>query len=114
MGGDVCRGGGCIGTCLGGSISAPGVRWACAGHALGARRASFVDHSPPVPIFAPPSPNNLENLLPMCKNLAHRSKKPRREAVHSQKEVVDVDAMSSDACPVRMLSEGEYGVHASS
>ena len=27
-------------------------------------------------------------------------------AVHSRKEVVDVDAMSSDACPVRMLSEG--------
>ena len=27
---------------------------------------------------------------------------------------LDVDAMSSDACPVRMLSEGEYGVHTSS
>ena len=26
--------------------------------ALGARRASFLDHSPPVPIFAPTSPNN--------------------------------------------------------
>ena len=25
-----------------------------------------------------------------------------------------MDAMSSDACPVRMLSEGEYGVHSSS
>ena len=25
-----------------------------------------------------------------------------------------MDAMSSDACPVRMLSEGEYGVHTSS
>ena len=31
-----------------------------------------------------------------------------------RKEVVDVDAMSSDACPVRMLSEGEYVVHTSS
>ena len=43
-----------------------------------------------------------------------RSKKYRRVAVHSRKEVVDVDAMSSDACPVRMLSEGEYGIHTSS
>ena len=25
-----------------------------------------------------------------------------------------MDAMSSDACPVRMLSEGEYDVHTSS
>ena len=33
---------------LRGSISAPGTRW-----------ASFFDHSPPVPVFAPPSPNNL-------------------------------------------------------
>ena len=40
-----------------------------------------------------------------------RSKKHRQVAVHSRKEVVDVDAMSSDACPVRMLSKGEYGVH---
>ena len=43
-----------------------------------------------------------------------RSKKSRRVAVHSRKEVVDVDAISSGACPVRMLSEGEYGVHTSS
>ena len=43
-----------------------------------------------------------------------RSKKYRHVAVHSRKEVVDVDAMSSDACPVRMLSEGEYVVHTSS
>ena len=43
-----------------------------------------------------------------------QSKKYRRAAVHSQKEVVEVDAMSSDACLVRMLSEGEYGVHTSS
>ena len=35
-------------------------------------------------------------------------------ASHSRKEVVDVDAMSSDACPVRMLSEGEYNVRTSS
>ena len=40
-----------------------------------------------------------------------QSKKYRHVAVHSRKEVVDVDAMSSDACPVRMLSKGEYGVH---
>ena len=40
-----------------------------------------------------------------------RSRKYCRVTVHSRKEVVDVDAMSSDACPVRMLSEGEYGVH---
>ena len=32
-----------------------------------------------------------------------RSKKYRRVALHSRKEVVDVDAMLSDACPVRML-----------
>ena len=43
-----------------------------------------------------------------------RSKKYRRVAVHSRKEVVDVEAMSSDACPVLMLSKGEYGVHTSS
>ena len=34
--------------------------------------------------------------------------KHRRVAVHSRKEVEDVDAMSNDACPVCMLSEGEY------
>ena len=43
-----------------GSISAPG---AC--------RATFFDHSPPVPVFAPTSPNNLEYVLAMCENLAH-------------------------------------------
>ena len=43
-----------------------------------------------------------------------QSKKYRRVDVYSRKEVVDVDAMSSDACPVRMLSEGKYGVHTSS
>ena len=43
-----------------------------------------------------------------------RSKKYRCVAVHGRKEVVDVDAMSSDACPVRMLCKGEYGVHTSS
>ena len=37
----------------------------------GARRASFLDHSPPVPIFAPTSLNNLEYLLTVSKNLAH-------------------------------------------
>ena len=36
-----------------------------------ARRASFFDHSPPVPVFAPTSPNNLEYLLAVSKNLAH-------------------------------------------
>ena len=36
-----------------------------------ARRASFFDHSPPVPVFAPTSPNNLEYLLTVSKNLAH-------------------------------------------
>ena len=40
-----------------------------------------------------------------------RSKKYRRVAVHIGR---DVDAMSSDACPVRMLNEGEYSVHTSS
>ena len=39
--------------------------------ALGARRASFFDHYPPVPVFAPTSPNNLEYLLAVSKNLAH-------------------------------------------
>ena len=43
-----------------------------------------------------------------------QSKKYRRVDVHIGKEVVDVDAMSSDACPVRMLSEGECNVHTSS
>ena len=43
-----------------------------------------------------------------------RSKTYRRVAVHSRKEVVDVDAMLSDACPVCMLSKGEYVVHTSS
>ena len=35
------------------------------------RRASFSDHSPPLPGFASVSPNNLECLLAMSKNLAH-------------------------------------------
>ena len=35
------------------------------------RRASFCGHSPPVPVFAPPSPNNLEYFLAVSKNLAH-------------------------------------------
>ena len=41
-----------------------------------------------------------------------QTKKYRRTAVHSQGErVLDVDAMSSDGCPVHMLSEGEYDIH---
>ena len=44
----------------GGSVSAPD-----------ARLASFFDHSSPLPVFAPTSPNNLEYLLTMSKNLAH-------------------------------------------
>ena len=43
-----------------------------------------------------------------------RSKKYRCVAIHVVRRVVDVDAMSSDACPVRMLSEGEYNVRTSS
>ena len=31
----------------------------------------FFDHSPLVPVFAPTSPNNLEYLLAVSKNLAH-------------------------------------------
>ena len=42
-----------------GSVSAPGIFF------------FFFDHSPPVPVFAPPSPNNLEYLLTVSKNLAH-------------------------------------------
>ena len=41
----------------------------CWGGAL-ARRASVFDHSPPVPV-APTSPNNLEYLRGVSKNLAH-------------------------------------------
>ena len=37
----------------------------------GVRRASFVDHSPPVPVFVPLSPHNLEYLLAVSKNLPH-------------------------------------------
>ena len=38
-------------------------------------------------------------------------KKYRRTAVYSQGEwVLDVDTMSSDGCPVHMLSEGEYSI----
>ena len=40
--------------------------------ALGACWASFFDHSPPVPVFASPSPINLEYLLAVSKNLAHQ------------------------------------------
>ena len=40
------------------------VRRARAGHL-------FFDHSPPVPVFAPSSPNNLEYLLAVSKNFAH-------------------------------------------
>ena len=41
-------------------------------------------------------------------------KKYRGTAVHSQGErVLDVDAMSSDSCPVQMLNEGEYNIHSS-
>ena len=36
-----------------------------------ARRAAFFDHYPPVTVFAPTSPNNLEYLLAVSKNLAH-------------------------------------------
>ena len=43
-----------------------------------------------------------------------RSKKYHRVTAYSRKEVVDVDAMLSDACPVRILSEGEYSVNTSS
>ena len=43
-----------------------------------------------------------------------RNKRYRRVAVHSRKEVVGVDAMSSNAGSVRMLSEGEYGIHTTS
>ena len=38
---------------------------------LGVRRAIFFYHFPPVPVFAPTSPNNLEYLLAVSKNLAH-------------------------------------------
>ena len=41
-------------------------------------------------------------------------KKYRCTAVHSQGErVLDVDAMSSDGCPMQMLGEGEYSIHSS-
>ena len=43
-----------------GSVSAPGAPW-----------AFFFYHSPPVPLFAPSSPNNLEYLLAVSKNLTH-------------------------------------------
>ena len=42
-------------------------------------------------------------------------KKYPRVVVHSPGGgVVDVDAMSSDGCPVQMFSEGEYSIHSSS
>ena len=37
----------------------------------GARRATFFYHSPRVPFFAPTSPNNVEYLLAVSKNLGH-------------------------------------------
>ena len=43
-----------------------------------------------------------------------RSNKYRRVAVQIGRDVVDVDAMCSDACPVHMLSKGEYSAHTSS
>ena len=43
-----------------GSVSTPGT---C--------QASFFDHSPLVPVFAPTSPKNLEYLLVVSENLAH-------------------------------------------
>ena len=58
------------------SIRAKGVRgedcklYVVTGGVL-ARRASFFDHSPLVPVFAPTSTNNLEYLLALSKNLAH-------------------------------------------
>ena len=55
-------------------ITRPRLGFATKGGAL-ARRARaghlFFDHSPPVPVFAPTSPNNLEYLLAVSKNLAH-------------------------------------------
>ena len=48
----------------GGSVCAPGAHRKRGGHL-------FFDHSPPVPVFAPTSPNNLEYLLTVSKNLAH-------------------------------------------
>ena len=44
--------------------------WTLKGGAL-ERRASFFDHYPSVPVFAPASPNNLEYLVAVPKNLAH-------------------------------------------
>ena len=49
-----------------GSVSAPGTR-----RARTRRLFFFFYHSPPVPVFAPTSPNNLEYLLAVSKNLAH-------------------------------------------
>ena len=37
----------------------------CIGGVL-ARRASFFDHSPPVPVFAPTSPNNVQSTFSPC------------------------------------------------
>ena len=56
-----------------------------------------------------------------CSSSSHDSPEPqpqptkyRRTAVHSQGgQVLDVDAMSSDGCPVHILSEGEYIIHSS-
>ena len=53
------------------TVRSPGKRKRGSVSTPGARRASFFDHSPPVPVFAPTSPNNLEYLLAVSKNLAH-------------------------------------------
>ena len=39
---------------------------------------------------------------------------PQPQPKKYRRVVVDVDAMSSDGCPVQMLSEGEYSIHSSS
>jgi hypothetical protein len=39
---------------------------------------------------------------------------PQPQPKKYRRVVVDVDAMSSDGCPVQMLSEGEYSIHNSS
>jgi hypothetical protein len=39
---------------------------------------------------------------------------PQPQPKKYRRVVVDVDAMSSDGCPVQMLSEGDYSIHSSS
>ena len=69
---------------------------------MGLRVGGWVSQNPP-----PPSASSHDTLEPQP-----QPKKYRRTAVHSQGErVLDVDAMSSDGCPVHMLSEGEYNIH---